>query len=614
MPAPVVAALLFLGAQLQPTAPILRDPAYAPDGRMVVSIDGDLWVQKAAGRTSAWTQLTSGAAWDRQPAWSPDGGSIVFVSDRAEGTALWRLRVRDGEALGAPERLTRGPSDALEPSVRGDGVVLFVRGRGAAARLYLRDTDGRERRLTSGALPERSGVMSPDGRRVAYVQQGPTGARLRVRAMDSSAVDSVVVSDRAIERPAWSPDGERLAFSSPAPRAGVYVTTPDGRYVNVVAFQSGAVAWSPDGGTIAVAPPPDESPGYNGDPSRVGDREVAEALGSDVRLLFVDAPLPPGAGTATAAAPALDRAARNAAAFDRAWARVDTAYARSADPRARRETWARLRARHRPLALAAADDPALERALHAMLRERPPLGTEASGRAAVSSAHPVATAAGVEILRRGGNAVDAAVAVSFALGVVEPDASGIGGYGEMLIQLQGMARPTLIDFMARAPEEASLSNAALLRDGRYPTDGPVLAMVPGTVAGMHAAWKRHGSGRVPWAELLAPAIHAARNGFVVSDGLATTLRVERDGLAKYDASRALFFREGEPLAAGDTLRNPDLAATLERIASGGADGFYRGETARRIASDLRGQGNAVQLADLARYFAPEREPVHFTYR
>ena len=168
--------------------------------------------------------------------------------------------------------------------------------------------------------------------------------------------------------------------------------------------------------------------------------------------------------------------------------------------------------------------------------------------------------------------------------------------------------------MSRVPEEATLANAALMSDGRYPDDGPVLANVPGTVAGMHSAWRQFGSKKAPWADLLAPAIRAAKDGFVVSDGLATTLAVEREHFAKYESSRALFFRNGEPLHAGDTLSNADLAWTLEQIAKGGADGFYKGEVARRIVTDLRGKGNAMRLTDLARYFAADREPVRSTYR
>jgi gamma-glutamyltranspeptidase len=130
---------------------------------------------------------------------------------------------------------------------------------------------------------------------------------------------------------------------------------------------------------------------------------------------------------------------------------------------------------------------------------------------------------------------------------------------------------------------------------------------------MHTAWKRYGSGKVPWAELLAPAIRLARGGYPVSEGLATTLATERAHFAKYAGSRALFFRDGRPLAAGDTVRNPDLAWVLEQVAARGADGFYKGEVARRIVQDLRGGGNAMRLTDLARYYAPEREPVGTTY-
>jgi gamma-glutamyltranspeptidase/glutathione hydrolase len=171
-----------------------------------------------------------------------------------------------------------------------------------------------------------------------------------------------------------------------------------------------------------------------------------------------------------------------------------------------------------------------------------------------------------------------------------------------------------VEFMARAPEEATLANGALTRRGTYPDDGPVLANVPGTVAGMELAFKRHGSGKVKWAELLQPAIRAAEQGFVVSEGLATTLATERPHFLKYPGSRALFFPRGEPLRAGDTLRNPDLARTLRAIADSGAAALYTGDVGRRMVSDLRGLGNAIRPADLARYFAAEREPVAGTYR
>jgi gamma-glutamyltranspeptidase len=310
----------------------------------------------------------------------------------------------------------------------------------------------------------------------------------------------------------------------------------------------------------------------------------------------------------------VDRSTLNAEAYDRVHARVERVYLASSDAAQRREQWRELGARHRPRALAARTDAELDDAIAELLRQRPALRAPASGRAAVSSAHPVATAAGVEMLAKGGNVVDAAVAVSFALGVVEPDASGIGGYGQMLIHLQGMGEPTLIEFMTAVPELASVANTSFPPGGRFPSDGPVLANVPGTVAAMHLAWTKYGSKRLSWAQLLEPAIRAAERGYEVSDGLATTLSVEREGFLKYPASRALFFRDGVPLAAGDTVRNPDLAWTLREIAKGGADAFYRGAVARRMVDELSKEGNAIRLSDLERYEARERAPVSGTFR
>ena len=611
----LLGAALLQGAvsQLQAPQPAMRDPAYAADGRLAVSIDGDVWVQQSPGRDAKWRRLTSGAAWDREPAWAPDGRSIVFTSDRAGGLDLWRVTLT-ADGGGPPERVTTDAADEMEATVGGDGTIVFTRGRGARARLWVRDAAGGERRLTTTELGERWATLSPDGTRVAYVQLADGARRLRVRALSGPSADSVVVGDRGAERPTWAPDGERLAFAAASPRGGIYVAPRDGRYVNLVTQRRGAPAWSPDGRALVVAEAEGDEAGYNGDPRRLPDR-VAESLGNVARLHWIEAPAAPDVQLATATAPAVeDRPARNAELFDRIWARLDRLYFAAPAAAARRVMWAALRDRYRPRAIAAGSDLDVERVVHAMLLERPTYRDEASGRAAVASAHPVSTAAGLEVLAKGGNVVDAAVATSFALGVVEPDASGIGGYGEMLVHLKGMDRPVLFEFMARVPEEGGLSNASLLQDGRYPSDGPVLAMVPGTVAGMHAAWKKFGSGKVAWADLLAPAIRAARDGYEVSDGLATTLWLEQGRFTKYEGSRALFFRDGQPMVAGDTVRNPDLAWTLEQIAKAGADGFYRGEVARRLVQDLRGKGNAVRLTDLARYFAPEREPVAITYR
>jgi gamma-glutamyltranspeptidase/glutathione hydrolase len=591
-----------------------RNPAFAADGRLAVALDGDLYVRRNATSTE-WTRITSGPAWDREPAWSPDGEWLVFSSNRAGDFDLWRLRIGANGPSGEPERLTSTADPDGEPSVARDGRIVFVRGRGAQARLFVRVTDGKEQRLTKGETAEHSPAISPAGDRVAYISEGSSGRRLRIRILDATNADSVVVSDRSAEYPAWSPRGDRLLFTSGGARPGVFVTPLDGRYVNLVSARHAAAAWSPDGSRIILAELGDDPPGYNGDPDRLGDRDVSERFDARGRLYTVDAPsVPDERLTEQRVAAVRSRAERNAEAFDRVWTRTAQLYYATPAAAERKARWAALRDSLRPRVLAAPNDSVLQDVIYLMLRERPPLRESAMGRAAVSSAHPVATEAGLEILRKGGNVIDAAVAVSFALGVVEPDASGVGGYGQMVLSLKAMDRPTLLEFMTRVPEDASLTNASLLQDGRYPSDGPVLANVPGTVSGMHTAWKKYGSGKVPWADLIAPAIRAATDGFIVSDGLATTLATERDQFSKYDGSRALFFRNGQPLRAGDTLKNPDLAWTLQQIAKNGADGFYKGEVARRIVADLRGKGNAMRLTDLSRYFAAEREPVSGTYR
>ncbi len=599
----------LLSLSLLAQAPPVRDVAFARDGRLAASIEGDLWIRTGG----TWRRITTGPSWDRQPTFAADGSALVFVSNRAGQDDIWRLPLSGGGSEATPVRLTNDALPDLEPTVAPDGTMIFVRGRLNEARLWQRDTSGTEKRLTSGALPEWSPAVSPAGDRVAYIQQFDGGRRVRWRAL-SATTDSVVTAERNAETLAWAPAGDRLVISSNTPRPGIYVTPLDGRYVNFVTPARGDVAWAPDGKTILVAEVVGDEPGYNGDPDRVGDRRVTESLRGEPRLLTVAAPALPVVPTATTRAEIVSRRARNTEAFDRFAERLRTTYFATPATSAKAERWNAIVAGLRQRAEQATSDEALEQVMHDALAERPTLRDEAVGRAAVSSAHPVSTEAGVEMLRRGGNVVDAAVAVSFALGVVEPDASGIGGYGEMLVFQRGMAQPRLLEFMARVPEEAGLSNANLQVDGRYPSDGPVLAMVPGTVAAMHTAWKRHGSGKLTWSELLQPAIKAARDGYVVSDGLATTLWLERDRFAKYPSSRALFWRDGKPLVAGDTLKNPDLAWTLEQVAARGADGFYRGEVAARLVNDLRGKGNAIRLTDLSRYFAADREPVNTTYR
>jgi len=591
----------------------VRDPAVSVDGRVAVSVMGDLWLLGETGDRAR--RLTSGAAWDRDPAWSPDGRRLVFASDRAGTMDLWRLVVSDGDAS-EPEQLTAGPGTDTEPAVLPDGRIAFVRGVAAAADIWILSPDGAVTRQTTRPGADRSPAASRDGS-LAWIEERLSGRAVRIR--DASGGERVLADDLSPERLAWSPDGRLMAIGSAGrTSAGVWVVAADGEWSMPASETAGAPAWSADGEWLYIADMDEPDVGYNGDPDRLAGRTAGDVLHGSGGLRRVRPPRPPDSDAEDIPiAFEAPRPSLNAEAFDRVWqrtARLYLGWRGQTDDSARTESlraWRDAARRHRQQALAAATPGQLDAAIDAMLGERPPLRAEAEGRAAVSSAHPLATAAGVEILKAGGNVVDAAIAVSFALGVVEPDASGPGGYGEMLIQLGGMPEPTAIEFMTKVPMAATPDNAAL-RD--LPPDGPMRVNVPGTIAGMELAWRNYGSGRVPWSRLIEPAIRIAENGYPVSDGLATTLHREWQAFARYESSRRLFFRDGKPLEEGDTLRNPDLAAMLRRVAAGGADAFYRGAVARILVEDLRAGGSPIALGDMAAYTAAERKPVHTTYR
>jgi gamma-glutamyltranspeptidase len=592
-----------------------RTPAFGPDGQLAYTVDG----QVVVAHDGTGVRLSAGSAWHRDPSFTRDGAALLYAADSAGRSTLWsRPWGAAAGATGATRLTGSAEGDAAPQGYTVFGQLLFTRGRGNASRLWVREPDGREHRFSRFERTELHPRLSPDGRRVAFIVAEEAHRHVAISLVPAPTTrptdippEQRVTADSTVEALAWGPD-DRLALAG---RAGVTVVPVSGSWRQTVSRHRAEVAWSADGAALAVAPVAPVAVAYNGDPDRGLDRSALRQEGALAPLAILSAPAPPDVGAHPVGPVAVTpRAAANAEAFDRLWERSAQLYFAAPEAADRLAAWQAVRAAQRPRALAATTDRALDDILHAALQQRPPLRAEARGHAAVSSAHPVATAAGLEVLRQGGNVVDAAVAVSFALGVVEPDASGIGGYGQMLIARAGAAAPSLIDFMSRVPEAAGLDNRALLVNGRYPADGPVLTNVPGTVAGMYLAWQRYGSGRLPWKALLAPAIRAARGGYAISDGLATTLATEQEHFRKYPGSVALFFRGGAPRAAGDTLRNPDLAWVLEQVAEKGAAGFYEGEVARRWVADLRAGGNAMTERDLARYFAVEREPVRGRYR
>jgi gamma-glutamyltranspeptidase/glutathione hydrolase len=241
------------------------------------------------------------------------------------------------------------------------------------------------------------------------------------------------------------------------------------------------------------------------------------------------------------------------------------------------------------------------------------LGPVTADRGMVVSTDEIASQVGIDVLRAGGNAVDAAVAVQFALAVVNPEAGNIGGGGFMVVRFADGTAAAL-DFREKAPLAAT-RDMYLDPQGsatRGSLEGHTASGVPGSVAGMWAAHRRFGT--LPWAELLAPAIDLA-TGFEVHERLASSLDGSRVRLlSAHPASAAQFLPGGAPPVLGDTLRQLDLRATLERIRDGGEDGFYRGRTADLIVEEMRRGGGIISHADLGAYEAAWREPIEFRYR
>ncbi len=234
-------------------------------------------------------------------------------------------------------------------------------------------------------------------------------------------------------------------------------------------------------------------------------------------------------------------------------------------------------------------------------------------RAMVASEHPLSSTVGADIMRRGGNAIDAAVAVGFAQTVVNPRAGNIGG-GGFLVYRDSAGRVYALDYREKAPGAASrdmyLDSAGNVSDRSLV--GHLAVGVPGAVAGLWTMHQRFG--RLPWRDVVAPAIALAREGHVVDSTRAATIAGARERLERFPASAALFLPGGQPIAAGTLWRQPDLARTLELIADSGMAGFYRGRTADLIVAEMRRGGGIISHADLASYQAVWREPVRIPYR
>jgi gamma-glutamyltranspeptidase/glutathione hydrolase len=229
-----------------------------------------------------------------------------------------------------------------------------------------------------------------------------------------------------------------------------------------------------------------------------------------------------------------------------------------------------------------------------------------------------ASRVGLDILKRGGNAVDAAVAVGFALAVTLPRAGNLGGGGFMLIHRADLGRTVAIDYREAAPA-ATTKDVFLDPNGKadpFKSRYSGLAIgVPGTVAGLELAWRKYGSGKFSFADLIAPAIALARQGLVVDGEVADSLPLAAATLRQHPSSARIYLRpDGSASEAGDRIALDDLAATLETIAASGAAGFYKGPVAQKIVEAVNAAGGRMTARDLANYRAVEREPVRGTYR
>ena len=236
----------------------------------------------------------------------------------------------------------------------------------------------------------------------------------------------------------------------------------------------------------------------------------------------------------------------------------------------------------------------------------------------VASTNEVASGVGVDIMKRGGNAVDAAIAVAFALAVTHPAAGNLGGGGFMMIRLKD-GRTTAIDYREMAPAAAHRDiyldkNGNLIEGEGGSLIGYRAAGVPGTVRGMELALKKYGSGKLTWAQLVEPARRLAANGFTVTYSLARSLHSSREYLSKYAETSHIYLRSNNFYKEGEIFRQPELAATFARLQRSGPNEFYDGETARLIVADMKRNNGLMTMEDLRGYIAKERTPVRGSYR
>lgn len=645
------------------------------DGKQARAITQDLGTSEPQARKPASPQ---DVVIEREPAWSPDGHRLAYAVDRGTGFDIVVVNLKNGVAAGHPVAVTTTAGDERWPSWTADGRLVFAHrdappfGRTAdpslqydiyiSAPISGSDAWQSPLPLTETTDSETHPRVSPDGTKVAFVSERdseddldlwwmpvpaaaiakpvPLGARPPKPV--TSSVQSVGNDGRPLRAnrvtrvrgheafPSWAPDNTRLAFYAVREGIGsVWVATvePPRAEANeepqprskpaaqpqLVSRKGGSPAWSPDGKTLLVAGLPDPQPVYNGNPLR-DDSEAPPmfALNSAFQLWRVAAPLPVHDDGGAVAAEIGPSPTLFTAMFDRVWGALKSLYYATGSSA---EQWASARESFRPRAAAAKNEAEFESIVDEMVAAQPTIKpVVTSSGAVVVSGHPLASEAGRLAFEKGGNVVDAMIAVSFALGVVEPEASGIGGDGTAVLYLKGMKRPTVVEYKDMTPIKATADNPLMVQDGRVVADGPAAANIPGVVAGLDYLYRHYGSGKVKWEELVAPAITLADEGFILDEGLPSSIAEGRRFLDKWPEAAKIYLPNGKVPRPGDRFFNKDYATTLRAIQKGGADAFYKGEIARKIAADMEENGGIMTFADLAQYRAIERVPVAGRYR
>jgi gamma-glutamyltranspeptidase/glutathione hydrolase len=628
----------------------VREVAWSPDGkRLAVTWFDTIWTMAPDGKDpKRLVPAPQGWAAERDPIWSPDGKKIVFSASTDGQFGLWIAPAAGGAAL----RISVRPGDERWPSFTPDGKLLFSqRAPHGAWQLMLATLDGQVPvPLSTKDASEWQGRVSPDGKWVAFVSdrepEPGNEADIWARELVATGEPRLLRVTRAAgseSYPAWAPDSTRVAYAAArAGTNGVYVSSlpsatagtasgaPAGPQrgrgaggggggaaapgAEILASRKlGVPAWSPDGQTLAIATFVTSNAGYNGNPNRNDNDEPTVLAGADEYTLWrVLAPRAVDEGAASIALTSTD-VARWTSAFDQVWQTLKAMYY-SQGPSA--AAWDALRLKYRARMATVKDLAAAERVIDEMIAEQPAIKPPAGpARGVVASGNALASQAGADVLARGGNVVDAAIATAFALGVVEPDASGLGGDGQAILFLKGMTEPVVVEYKDMTPGHATPDNPKIFTaaGGRTAPDGPTVANIPGIPAGLDLLYKKYGSKKIAWADLIAPAVKLADEGFILDEALPTTIAEGRDAFAKYPEAAKIYLPGGKVPKAGDRFFNKDYAETLRVLAKEGGDSFYRGTIARKIADDMAANGGIITFEDLSQYRAMERKPLVSRY-